>query len=338
MTIPAKVKKQAEEAEEALDALIAAQSGDDQPVTAAETPSNTQDTLTDATPQPVLAAAPEAPGEPKKDEGKTDADEKVTKLEAKFNVLQGKYNSEIPRFTSRIKELEGQNDSLKDELDAEKAAKPLETDPDAYRRYLSEEEKEDMDGDLLDFQSRLSKGVAEEVATKASKELRGKVDSLQEALDKLNESQEAAKDATFWSKAEVHAPGVTAANTSGDPKWIEFLSGVDPVSRLQYRVIGEAAIERGDAQAVGNLFNLFLEKNKPEPIAPRRTAESQVKPDTSPAAPRATTPPAGQTVLQSEIEAFYHKASQGQVDEAEMAAKEAEFDKAASEGRIAFGK
>ena len=209
-------------------------------------------------------------------------------------------------------------------------------DPDAAKRYLTDAEKDELDSDLLDFQSRMSRGVAEDIISQRTDSLNTKVSSLESVIDELRNSQAVAADSSFWTEAEALAPGVTSANQIADQEWISFLEGVDPTSRLPYRSLGQAAIERGDAQAVANLFNLH--KSQSQVVEPLVTAKTQVKPETVHSATRTAKGPSGPQIKESEISAFYSYAAVNKLTGAEIAAKEAEFDLAAAEGRITFGR
>jgi hypothetical protein len=335
--LPTAVKKQDKAADEALAAFEAAIGGNDQPASAAETDANTQDDFAISPTQPTPAVVEQ--GTPALDAQAKDGElgEALKKLESKFNVLKGKYDSEIPRYAGRVRELEGQNNALKDELDEEKVSKSKEVDPDAYKKYLLEDESNELDPELMDLQARVSRGVAEDISSKESLELRNKVKDLEQLLGDLSATQADTRGASFWRDAESLAPGVSKANETGEAEWTEFLDKLDPTSRLPYRTLGEAAIERSDAQAVANLYNLMQEMNTVEPTTPRRTAEDQVKPASSPSAPRTDARPVGKVIFESEIKAFYNNAA-GKFTEAQIEEKEAEFNQAASEGRIVFGK
>jgi len=335
--LPEAVQKQNQEAEDALAQYQAAMEGNDQPDNAAETDTNTRDTLTEGPNQPTPVGTEQAKPEPEAKAENGELGEALKKLESKFNVLQGKYNSEIPRYIQRAKDLEAQNDALKDELDEVKTKKDRELDPDAYKKYLLDGERDELDPELMDLQARVSRGVAEDIASKDTIELREKVKDLERLLGDLSATQATAQGDTFWRDADTLAPGVAKANETGTAEWVEFLDGIDPTSRLPYRVIGEAAIERGDAQAVANLYALMQEANKVEPGKPRLTAADQVKPDSSPSAPNTNTKPVGRVYKESEISDFYNNAA-GKLSEKQIEDKEAEFNLAASEGRIAFGK
>jgi hypothetical protein len=275
--------------------------------------------------------------ETKKEAGETVAKEDFDKLTRRLDVLLGKYNSEAPRLNDRAKALATQNDELKDELDEAKAAKARELDPDAYKKYLSDEEKADMDPELLDFQSRLAQGIAENASETRTAELEGKVDSLTDLIANLQKSDEAASDTRFWSAAEATSPGVTKANTDGDEDWVAFLETTDPVSKLPYRTIGQAAIERGDHEVVSTLFNLHKGTTEAARATHVIPVEAQLKPETTQSTPRTDPRPNGPVIKESEIKSFYNRAA-GTMTEAEISAKEVEFDRAALDGRIAFGK
>lgn len=334
-SLPKAIQKQQEQADEALAQYEAAQVGDDQPTSAAETAANTQDNLTEPTAQPTPAAqTPEPQAAPETGE----TSEMLKKLEAKFNVLKGKYDHEVPRYVSKLRELEKQNNELKDELDEEKNKVAKELDPNAYKKYLLEDERDELDPALMDLQGRVARGVAEDISSKETSELQKKVKDLELLLSDLSNTQADARGANFWRDADLLAPGVANANEVGEEAWVEFLDSVDPVSRLQYRVIGEAAIERGDSTAVANLYSLMKEKNTVTPDPNRVTAADQVKPDASPSAPRTGSRTTGPQIKESEISAFYNSAISKGLTQADIEAKEAEFDLAASEGRIVFGK
>lgn len=336
-SLPSALKEQEAAADEAMASLLEVRSAgsDELEAESVVEDASTRDPFSEpsATPQPTPVAEPLAV-ETKKVEERIVNPEDFDKLSRRLDTMLGKYNSEVPRFQKQIRDLEAQNDSLKDELDDEKLRK-VELDPAASTRYLSDEEREDLDEDLVDFQTRLSRGVAEEVASSKSKMLEHELNVLRSRMDDLNTTQEASQVDTFWADVERLAPGIMAANSSDDPGWVAFLNKIEPVSNTPYREVGETAVHRGDPTATANLFNLYKTSIGPK-AEPRVTAEMQVKPETARSAPR-TSAPKGKTIRQSEIEAFYRDAA-GHLTETEINAKEAEFDRAASEGRIAFGK
>jgi hypothetical protein len=334
--MPSAVRAQEAKANEALEALEAIRSGKpaSEPEMNVETPTNTLDTFAEPTKQQVVPPAA-SQDETKKGEGDAELKDLVTKLTAKFDVLQGKYNSEVPRLNGQLKTLEAQNDTLKDELDIANA-KPVVADVGAYKKYLTPEEQEELDPAVADLQQRMSQGVAEDAAKRAADAMKGEVGNLKDTIANLKQSQAQAADAVFWGKAETLAPGITDANADNDEKWSTFLDGVDTISRMTYRDIGEAAVGRHDADAVANLFNLF--KGQTVETKPQVTAASQVKPATVSKAPNTESVAQGPEITQSEVEQFYRDAVKSKMSEAEILKQEAIFELAVQEGRMIFGK
>ena len=350
-TIPSAVRKQEEAADAALNALAEARSEEaaaDQ-AAASEEPglpesAATRDTLLDDPEQqaPQPAVDPNAPRAPepstKTEEGETVSKGEFDKLKSRLDVLLGKYNSEVPRFASRVKELEQENDELLGKLE-QAAQAPATLNPEAYKKYLTEEEQADLDENYAAIQVKMARGIAEEIAESRAKVTGDQVKELKQTIENLRESQAQVTQSRFWKDVDALAPGAAAANVSDDPEWVAFLGGVDRTSRLTYREIGIAAVNRGDAEGVANLFNLFKESSGGvDPEAARKRVLAQVKPGTAPSAPRTQSRPAGPVINESDIKRFYQNAASSRRTEAQIAAKEAEFDQAALEGRIRFGK
>lgn len=350
-TIPSAVRKQDEAADAALKALEDARSEEALADRAAASNepgllegAATRDNLLDNAEQraPLPAVNPNAPVaeefKPQAGEGETVNKGDFDKLKSRLDVLLGKYNSEVPRFASRVKELERENDELLGKLE-QAAQAPVTLNPDAYKKYLTEEEKADLDENYAAIQVKMARGIAEEIAEARSKTTGDQVKELKQTLEDLRAAQAQVTQSRFWKDVEALAPGAAAANASDDPDWVAFLGGVDRTSRLTYREIGIAAVNRGDSEGVANLFNLFKESSGGvDPEAARQRVLAQVKPGTAPSAPRTQSRPAGPIINESDIKRFYQTAAASRMTEQQIAAKEAEFDQAASEGRIRFGK
>lgn len=349
-TIPSAVRRQDEAAEAALTALEAARSQETPdessapPGESVQPPSAaTRDTLLDNADQRALQppAGSDAPGAPKPEvkpgEVETVSKAEFDKLKSRLDVLLGKYNSEVPRFAARVKELEHENDGLLGKLEQATKA-PATVNPDAYKKYLTEEEKADLDENYAAIQAKMARGIAEEIAENRSKDMGDQVKELRQTIENLRESQAHVAQSNFWKAVDALAPGAAVANASDDPDWVAFLGGVDRTSRLTYREIGIAAVNRGDTEGVANLFNLFKSSVGVDPEAARKRVLAQVKPDTAPSASRTQSRPAGPFINESDIRKFYQNAASSRLTDQQIAAKEAEFDLAASEGRIRFGK
>jgi hypothetical protein len=337
--MPKAVRQQEEAADAALESLERVRSEQeaalaDMPENATATAANTRDDLladSHGGTQPAPAQA--KPGATTAPTG----DDRMEKVEHALSVLQGKYDAEVPRYAARIRELEAENDGLREQVDrANEIKEQLATDPEAAQKYLSPEELEDIDPDALDFQSRLSRGVAETLVERKTRGLVDKVDHIQDEIEKLHQAQSEAIATKFWTNVDRLAPGAADANASQDTGWVAFLSGNDPVSRMSYRDIGVAAVQRGDFEAVANLFNLYraeegLDQAPAEERVARQAAPSSVSGgSSSDHAPRV------RPVKQSEVRKAYQDFARGKITQERLTELEATFDRAAEEGMILF--
>ena len=348
--LPSAVRKQDEAADEALNAIEAARSEEAQedtpaasteaePAPNAATRDNLLDTADPQAPRPAAEAGALDAQHPKTKtgEGETVNKGEFDKLKSRLDVLLGKYNSEVPRFAARVKELEHENDELLDKIE-QAAQVPAELNPDAYKKYLTEEEQADLDDGYAAIQVKMARGIAEEIVESRTQAVGTQVTELKQTISDLRSAQSQATQSGFWKGVDALAPGAATANATDDPEWVAFLGGVDGTSHLTYREIGVAAVNRGDAEVVAKLFNLFKNSTGVDPEASRRRVDAQVKPDTVPSAPNTQSRPAGPVINESAIKKFYQNAAASHLSDQEIAAKEAEFDQAAAEGRIRFGK
>jgi len=265
-------------------------------------------------------------------------DERMKKMEHALSVLQGKYDAEVPRYAAKIRELESENDTLREQVDrANELKEQLANDPEASRKYLTAEELEDIDPEALDFQSRLSRGVAETLVDNRTQGLKAQVDQIEQEMERLRQAQADAAAAKFWTEVDRRAPGAAEANAAQDPGWVAFLSGTDNVSRLTYRDLGAAAVQRGDAEAVANLFNLYrkeagLDAKKPSDRVAGQVAPAAVGGGKGTASGRTKV----RRVKQSEVRKAYQDAALGKITYEDLAKLESEFDRAADEGLMVF--
>lgn len=349
-TIPSAVRKQDEAADAALKMLEDAHSEEDQAIAAEasgepelSTSAATRDTLLDDARQqaPRSAGEPKAPSAaaPEVKPGDSETVEKGSfdKLKSRLDVLLGKYNSEVPRFAARVKELEKENDELLDQIE-QAAHVPSELDPEAYKKYLTDEEQADLDENYAAIQVKMARGIAEEIVESRSQVVGAQVGELKQTITDLREAQNQVTQSTYWKDVDSLSPGAAKANATDDPEWVAFLGGVDPTSRLTYREIGIAAVNRGDTEVVAHLFDLYKGSVGTDPEASRQRVIAQVKPDTAPSAPNTQSRPTGPFINESEIKRFYQEAASSRMSVQQIAVKEAEFDQAAAEGRIRFGR
>lgn len=345
-TIPQAVLDQEQEAEAALSGSAVME--------VTETPAE------ETTVEPVAEVASETPveeTEKAKPEGSSPTE---TELEDpswmnRYKTLSGKYNAEVPRLHAELRSLREKLETLmvhrpgEDRLPALRQAEEKAEGPKrpGHLRHLKDEEVKEYDSSLLDLQSRMAKGIAEEVVEDYNKEITSLKQQIQELSGQLQQTQ----GESFWDRVESQIPGAKEMNAS-DPLWHSFLTEKDPITGLSYREIGMKAIRDGAASRLVNLFGVFQRSyagtaENPDADTTTKTGKEEtetspapaVKPGVSRGVSRAPASRGPQVVRESEIAKFYADLNRGVYKgrEKESAALEEKYDRAASEGRVVPG-
>jgi hypothetical protein len=224
-------------------------------------------------------------------------------------------------------------------------------DEGAFRKYLKDNEVEEFDSEILDFQARMSRGVAESVVLPVFQQLSARIQRL--------ESQEQTRVGdSFWDLVEAHYPGARAINNT-DPLWSEFLNGTDELSGRPLRDIGEAAVSAGDVGRIVSLLQQYAGKSAPSAAAsgdgggeerssasaPRPsdegngTATPPVKPSRAKGETRDIKSKAKPNIRESDVKKFFDDVARGRYAgrQDEMKAREAAIEDAVLEGRVVPG-
>jgi len=253
----------------------------------------------------------------------------------KYRTIQGKYNAEVPRLQAQVYELRQTIDEL-GRRRPQVSEKPPEPVVEGKKRYLKKEEVDEYGDSLLDLQSRMARGVAEEVADSKVAELRKEVSRLQSVLSRTSGE-------SFWDKVERQVPDARAINES-DVNWHEFLGTSDPVTGRRYRDLGLEAIQSGDSSRLVAIFNIYAATTGPvegvTPVEEPPRATPPVKPNGVRTVSQAPKPVSAKgTIRDSEVTKFYNDVTRGGYKgrEKEQAERELEIETAANEGRIVPG-
>jgi hypothetical protein len=272
-----------------------------------------------------------APAEPKPVEPTPTPTEPVVaeeKWEQKYKTLKGMYDAEVPRLHADLRDLKAQVDNLHKAAEA----KPVEqAKPKTAEKLVTDADVEAFGSDLIEVQRK----VAREVAA----EFRGELDAMRAENDKLREQLNSTgtqvSEASFEQRLYRLVPDFEAVNT--DPKWINWLSEIDPLLRAPRSSVAQQAFNRGDAEGVAHYVSLFRQTVNPvEPTANKTNElELQIQPNRS----ATSTPPnsqKGKVYTNADIEKMFRKATdlgiRGQTDAAKKL--EAEIDAAFMEGRV----
>ena len=272
-----------------------------------------------------------APAEPKPVEPTPTPTEPVVaeeKWEQKYKTLKGMYDAEVPRLHADMRDLKAQVDNLHKAAEAKLVE---QAKPKTAEKLVTDADVEAFGSDLIEVQRK----VAREVAA----EFRGELDAMRAENDKLREQLNSTgtqvSEASFEQRLYRLVPDFEAVNT--DPKWINWLSEIDPLLRAPRSSVAQQAFNRGDAEGVAHYVSLFRQTVNPvEPTANKTNElELQIQPNRS----ATSTPPnsqKGKVYTNADIERMFRKATdlgiRGQTDAAKKL--EAEIDAAFMEGRV----
>lgn len=293
-----------------------------------------EQTVTDPDPEPGVSSTETLEGSPGHIEDSTPVDlagdeEEEDTFKQKYLTLQGMYKAQLARAKEEARAETMQQMQVVQQMTAQNApAVSAAPQGPAYRKYLKDPEVEEFGEEVLEMQSRMAKGVAEEAARVVSIPLMRRIEALES-------SQQHSSGKSFWASVEQHYPGAEGLNDSGDPLWLAFLDQRDPLSGMTYRDIGESAIASGDVGRVVSLMQLYSGNSSaavetPDTNGKAPVATPPVKPKRTKGTPAPKSKPEAPLLRESEIKQFYDDVNRGKYRgrEAEMKAKEDAIDRA----------
>ena len=317
MALPKQVQAQLAEVEEYEKALLAQQNPDQDAL----------DTETEVVPETEEAPVPK--------EAKP-ADTPLTDVEddfkQKYSTLRGKYDAEVPRLHQQVRDLSGELEQIRKDLDASKV------EPTPLKEKVSlvtDADRAEFGEELLDVQRR----VAEEVSHQYEDRLTKQDAVIQDLQGKLADTGNQVGEMDFNQRLRYLVPEFS--DIDNDERWVKWLNEHDPMLRAPRRVQAQLAFDKGDADAIAHYVGLWKATfaSPSEPVKPPNQAEleKQVAPNRS--ANSVSTKSVGQnskTYSTREVDAAWTKVrtlnTNGQYEAAEKL--EAELTVAYMEGRV----
>jgi hypothetical protein len=249
--------KQVQEARAAADAIMARFKPGDTSPPPQEQQQAAQETKDTAVQQ---NAAPEVPKLP-------DASEET--WEQRFNAINGKYNAEVPRLAEQIRELKGRLQQAEQALHEKAQQAPPQTDPptSVSRDALNEYDEEF--GKMYDLvQAQQAKIDA----------LQSVLDQVQGNVTQVHQAQQMSEDQRFWRDLLNAVPdfdqlnGDKEAGIKADPRFSEWLEGIDGFSKMRRRDIGEKLMRDRNVANIKDFFDTFKasRKSKQPPPSPNQ--------------------------------------------------------------------
>ncbi|MEY5145606.1 MAG: hypothetical protein RL745_975 [Actinomycetota bacterium] len=235
-------------------------------------------------------------------------------LEHRYKVLQGKYNSEVPRLAAENRDLKTQLQSLAEQVEALKNAKPPEP-------LVKPEEIEEYGEGLIDVARRIAR---EELAAKQNE-----IDQLKAKIDSLSNVTTQKVETDFFKSLTEMVPDWQEVNK--DPKFLTWLDEVDELAGASRQDLLSAAERARDAVRTAKFFTAYKKASSSWAADATKSLDQQVAPATSQHSP---TPPSKRVWTRAEIADFYGRVRRGDVSDQEAIAIEADIHAAQIEGRV----
>lgn len=112
----------------------------------------------------------------------------------------------------------------------------------ANQRHLTAEERETQAAEL-DTYSRSVQGPLEDLEARV-------MSRVEQRISSVETSQASAGNAAFMKKVDALVPGIDALDAAGDPGWMGFMNGVDPLSGQPRLALAQKAMKNGDVSRV----------------------------------------------------------------------------------------
>jgi len=327
MGVPKNVQEAADQADEIIDAVAAAEAKPVEPVTTLPPEANGKPA------EPAVPSAEPVAEEPAPVAPALDLQGQLERERQLRRTLEGRLKSQLGPANENVRLLRQELAELRESIEQNEKIDKL---PGA-ERLLSEDERKELGEDVLSLNSRMIDGKLEEL-------LEG--DGIQKivaaVLQKSNQAnQEAApvgQSDDFWPLVDQYCPGARALNQSGDPAWLGFLDRFDAITGRRNRDVAEAAMEADDPITLADVFAGFMRSNG---MVHENTAIARptAKPESGGRElPLVSAPAAGAVApwTQAEINAFYTDVSKGKFKgrQAEFDKLEAEIMAAAAAGKV----
>lgn len=234
--------------------------------------------------------------------------------EHRFKVLQGKYNSEVPRFASENKDLKNRLQTLEEQIDEMKNAKPPEL-------LVKPEEIEQYGEGLIDVARRVAR---EELASKDNV-----IAKLQSEINSIKSVTTNVVSDNFFKSLTEFVPDWEALNANDN--FLKWLDEVDELTGETRQSLLSKAENQRDPVRAAKFFNMYKKTSQSWAANSQTSLEQQIVP---PVNQPSSSPPSKKIWTRGEISDFYDRVRRGTISDNDAIAIEADISSATIEGRI----
>lgn len=181
-----------------------------------------------------------------------------TDWKQKYNVLKGKYDAEVPRLSQDVRDANTRINNLEDKLTG-LATQTIVEEPATSRTDFTPEEVADYGEDLLDVIGRKARSIVEVEYLPQMNTLNTEVASLRTKLGETGQKVGKFETNEVFAQLDASVKDWRAVNI--DPKFHEWLDGVDPYSGVTRKDLMLQAFDRKNAHQVGSFFNGYAQEN-----------------------------------------------------------------------------
>lgn len=235
-------------------------------------------------------------------------------VEHRYKVLQGKYNSEVPRLSAENKDLKSRLQQLENDLEVLRNTKPPEV-------LVKPEEIEQYGEGLIDVARRIAR---EELAGKEAE-----IAALKARIDNISNVTNQNVESGFFKSLTEMVPDWEQVNQ--DSKFLTWLEEIDELTGESRQSLLSRAEKSRDAVRTAKFFNAYKKTSTSWAATNTQALDSQIAPPTN-KAPNA--PPAKKIWTRNEVADFYGRVRNGQIEDKDAVAIEADIMAAQIEGRI----
>ncbi len=329
--IPARVAADAREADATLASLVAVTAPTSEPAPPAADPA--------PAPAPAAVDPPPAPAPTVQPVSSDDMRARVAQLEQALRTTQGRLADQ----TEAAARLQGRLEQLQTAPPAAPAPAPAPAAP-----LVTDKDREEYGEDLIGLIGRVLQqtlGSSLSDATSKLAGIEGRLQRLEGGVKTVREQTDQQRYAAFEDERTRLMPEWLQVNE--EPALLDWLENRDTLSGKKYGELLASAHEAMDAARVASIFRLYKTGSPvsaPPPAGPQLTTPEQpaphidpmtlAAPDTSPAAPAPTAPPAGKIWTQAEVDKLYDDKQKKRITPAQFQQREADYMQALAEGRV----
>ena len=287
------------------------------------------------TPAPAVAEAAQPV------EAKPDAQPKAEPdnvWQRRYESLQGKYNAEVPQLHSQLRAQGEQLQTLSQQLQEVKNAKPAEPE----KPLVSKEDETAFGADLIDLIRRVSSAEIARASKDVTGKLEGKLQEITAKVGTVSQVQAMSAEQQFWTDLTKEVPDWQEINTNQD--FLNWLASINPMAGVQYQQLLANAQQRLNVKQVAAIFDAWKNEqgitpaSKPAPTQAdqnRRELESLAAPTASRSTQPATDAQGDKRVWTGEeYAAAYDPRATKSKPVAEVEALRRAADQAVAEGRV----